>query len=258
MISTEGRLANYPFALLSELRDAANEHGYRIGPEEAGGWIFFRSASAPGEIALAAASANGPFFVSISLQGVAQALHYNAAGPSAKGHAGAFMFATRDALRTGVQATYQLSVSLPDFPLEKYERAVSGLGETEGARVQKFRIGQDIFREALIEFWNGTCPLSGISTPCLLRASHLRPWSHCETDSQRLDVHNGLLLSPLWDAAVDAGLVTFDDSGRVLPSDRLEDAARDALNINTAPIIKLSERHLRYLSYHRSHVWVRV
>ena len=44
-----------PFALLSELRDAANEHGYRIGPEEAAGWLFFRSASAPAEIGLAAA-----------------------------------------------------------------------------------------------------------------------------------------------------------------------------------------------------------
>ena len=30
-------------------------------------------------------------------------------------------------------------------------------------------------------------------------------------DALRLDVHNGLLLSALWDAAFDAGLISFAD-----------------------------------------------
>jgi len=65
------RLDNYPFALQSELRDAANEHGYRVGPEQAAGWLFFRSASAPGEIALAATQDGlaGPFFLIRALRG---------------------------------------------------------------------------------------------------------------------------------------------------------------------------------------------
>lgn len=257
MISTDRRLTAYPFIVLSELRDAANEHGYRIGPEEAGGWIFFRSASAPGEIGLAAVSASGPFFLSIMLPGVARALKVQPATPWAKGHAGAFMFATRDELHGGVQAVYRLSVSLPNFPLEKYEKAVAAIGETEGERAQKFRIGQDIFRDALMEYWNGTCPLSGISGPALLRASHMIPWSDCTTDAQRLDVHNGLLLSALWDAAFDAGLVTFDDDGSVMTSPRLEDAALDALFVNKAARLPLREEHRPYLAHHRNHVWIR-
>lgn len=257
MTSTEGRLAAYPFVLLSELRDAANEHGYRIGPEEAGGWILFRSASAPGEIGLAAASALGPFFLSLMLPGVVRALDAQAATPWAKGHAGAFMFATRDELHAGVQAAYRLSVSLPNFPLEKFERAVAGLGETEGERAQKFRIGQNIFRDALMEYWNGTCPLSGISSPALLRASHMIPWSDCTSDAQRLDVHNGLLLSALWDAAFDAGLVTFDDDGLVLTSARLEDAALEALSLDNALRLPLRDEHRPYLAHHRNHVWIR-
>lgn len=257
MISTEGRLAAYPFALLSELRDAANEHGYRIGPEEAGGWIFFRSASAPGEIGLAAASASGPFFLSLMLPGVVRALDAETSAPSAKGHAGAFIFATRDDLHAGVQAVYRLSVSLPNFPLEKYEKAVARMGETEGERAQKFRIGQNIFRDALMEYWNGSCPLSGISSPDLLRASHMMPWSDCVTDAQRLDVHNGLLLSALWDAAFDAGLVTFDDDGVVLTSARLEDAALEALSLDKAPRLALRDEHRLYLAHHRNHVWIR-
>lgn len=257
MISTDGRLTAYPFIVLSELRDAANEHGYRIGPEEAGGWIFFRSASAPGEIGLAAESPSGPFFLSLMLPGVVRALDAQAATPWAKGHAGAFMFATRDELHVGVQAVYRLSVSLPNFPLEKFERAVAGIGETEGQRAQKFRIGQNIFRDALMEYWNGTCPLSGISGPDLLRASHMMPWSDCTTDAQRLDVHNGLLLSALWDAAFDAGLVTFDDNGVILTSPRLEIAAHQALSIGQAPRLALRDEHQPYLAYHRQHVWMR-
>jgi hypothetical protein len=56
---------------------------------------------------------------------------------------------------------YRLSVSLPNFSLEKYEKAVAGIGETEGERAQKYRIGQNIFRDDLMEYWNGRCPLSG-------------------------------------------------------------------------------------------------
>jgi predicted restriction endonuclease len=47
--------------------------------------------------------------------------------------------------------------------------------------------------------------------PALLRASHIVPWAQCQTDALRLDVPNGLLMSALWDAAFDAGLVSFDD-----------------------------------------------
>ncbi|MFQ6162480.1 HNH endonuclease [Sinorhizobium meliloti] len=257
MSSTEGRLAAYPFVLLSELRDAANEHGYRIGPEEAGGWIFFRSASAPGEIGLAAISGSGPFFLSLSLPGVARALDAQPAAPWAKGHAAAFMFATRDELHAGVQAVYRLSVSLPNFPLEKYERAVAGIGETESERAQKFRIGQSIFRDALMEYWNEACPLSGISNPALLRASHMIPWSDCTTDAQRLDVHNGLLLSALWDAAFDAGLITFDPHGTPLPSPHLEPAARIDLRVDNVRRLNLRTEHLPYLYHHRNTIWKR-
>ena len=64
-----------------------------------------------------------------------------------------------------------------------------------------------------MQYWNGPCPLSGIAEPELLRASHIVPWAACESDAERLDVHNGLLLSALWDAAFDKGLTSFADGG---------------------------------------------
>lgn len=257
MIGTDARLTTYPFPLLSELRDAANEHGYRIGPEEAAGWLFFRSASAPAEIGLAAAGLAGPFFLSVAHQGVARTLDALPISPCAKGHAGAFMFITRENLHKGVGAAYRLSVSLPNFPLERYQKAVASLGDTEGERAKKFRIGQDIFRDALMEYWQGSCPLTRISNPQLLRASHMMPWSRCETNGQRLDVHNGLLLSALWDASFDAGLLTFDDDGRVLPSPGLDAAALAELRISDTRPLVLRREHLPYLAYHRNNIWKR-
>ena len=199
----------------------------------------------------------GPFFLSVLHEGVATTLDASPTFPCAKGHAAAFKFATRDDLHVGVAAVYRLSVSLPDFPLEKYQRAAANIGDTEGERIQKFRIGQNIFRDALMEYWNGSCPLSGISSPELLKASHMMPWSRCERDEQRMDVHNGLLLSALWDAAFDSGLVTFNSDGSVLTSPRLEGAARYHLEISTARKLTLRKEHQFYLTFHREKIWIR-
>ena len=68
-----------------------------------------------------------------------------------------------------------------------------------------------------MDYWGGRCPITGITEPALLRASHIVPWADCD-DAQRLDVHNGLLLSALWDAAFDTGLVSFADDGTASPA----------------------------------------
>jgi hypothetical protein len=56
------------------------------------------------------------------------------------------------------------------------------------------------------------------------RRQHIVPWSDCN-DEQRLDVHNGLLLSALWDAAFDQGLVSFGDDGKPCVSPSLGEIA---------------------------------
>jgi putative restriction endonuclease len=56
----------------------------------------------------------------------------------------------------------------------------------------------------------------------LLIASHILPWgAHV---AERLNVRNGLSLSRLHDAAFDQGLITFDDSLRLLLSPQLRTA----------------------------------
>jgi predicted restriction endonuclease len=114
------------------------------------------------------------------------------------------------------------------------------------------RIGQDLFRQALIEYWNGQCPITDITDPALLRASHIVPWAECESDEQRLDVHNGLLLSALWDAAFDAGLVSFADDGGVLISPELGAEAKRQLGASPRRTIEgLTSLHQSNLQWHR-------
>jgi putative restriction endonuclease len=257
LASTAARCTTYSFALESELRDAAHEHGYRIELGAAAGWIFFASASAPGEIAVAATEAGmaGPFFLSVAHPGAARELVAQRAEPCAKGHATAFAFPNRESLFAGVRAVYRLSISLPTLPYEEFIKETAHLGNTEAERAQKVRIGQDRFRSALLAYWNGICPLTGITEPDLLRASHIIPWAECTSDQERLDVHNGLLLSALWDAAFDKGLVTFDDYGRAIASPQLSDEARKALGLDAVSALPLSDDHRIRLKYHRDKIW---
>jgi hypothetical protein len=65
-------------------------------------------------------------------------------------------------------------------------------------------------------------------------------------------VHNGLLLSALWDAAFDAGLVSFANDGTVLASPELSADARTALGIERAPRLpNLRDAHRVNLGAHR-------
>jgi predicted restriction endonuclease len=156
-------------------------------------------------------------------------------------------------LHRALDRVYRLAVSLPEAPLDRFKAETKNLPHTtEAERLVIQRIGQDVFREALMDYWGGRCPLTGITEPALLRASHIRPWAEC-TDEQRLDVHNGLLLSALWDAAFDRGLVSFADDGTVLVNPTLGAAARDALGMTTVPrLLGLRDEHRTNLALHRA------
>lgn len=126
---------------------------------------------------------------------------------------------------------------------------------TEAERLVIQRVGQNIFREKLLEYWDGKCPLTGITDHALLRASHILPWKSCENDAQRLDVHNGLLLSALWDAAFDQGLVTFDDDGR--PQFYPQISETTLTHLKWQSTIDLNDKHRRYLVHHRTLVFAK-
>ncbi|TIN43079.1 MAG: HNH endonuclease [Mesorhizobium sp.] len=65
------------------------------------------------------------------------------------------------------------------------------------------------------------------------------------------NVHNGLLLSALWDAAFDQGLVTFDNEGSPEFSPALSEVARAELRwLDPLP---LAEKHEQRLAWQRAY-----
>jgi putative restriction endonuclease len=143
--------------------------------------------------------------------------------------------------------------ALPDAPLAAYwERTRTMAANTEAERLVKQRIGQDIFRASLEDYWSGRCPITGVADRALLRASHTRPWAACETDEERLDVYNGFLLAAHLDAAFDAALMTFDDEGGLLWSSKLSGKAKSILKDGGVKQIRLAPAHQTYLAHHHA------
>lgn len=128
------------------------------------------------------------------------------------------------------------------------------LPSTEREAIVKARIGQGRFRESLISYWSA-CAVTGCGEAALLRASHIKPWAKA-TLEERLNLYNGLLLSPALDACFDSGYVSFNDDGKILISKRLtvEDAC--ALGVTSYMRLKRVEpEHRKYLAFHRAHIF---
>lgn len=241
------------FITTEESHKAAYDNGFRVALGTQGGWTGYRSTTARGEVWIARDPLQHIWLLTLSHSGVVAELPLPRAEiPSAPGQ-GTYAFSKLSDLYDALDRGYKLGVSLPDAPLEVFRKRTANLpSNTETERLTVVRIGQNIFRDALLEYWNGRCPLTGITDPALLRASHIVPWAECESDELRLDVHNGLLLSALWDCAFDSGLISFTDAGAVLRSPRLSSAAAATLGVNSAPcLLGLTEVHCLNLGRHR-------
>ena len=237
--------------LRSELVEAAWNHGYRSERGEANGWLYFASdIGVPGEIGLAVADGGGTWFLSVDHPGVAAELIAAPAMPIPAGKRGAFGFATQREMRRAISRAYDLARSLPTLPLAEFEAEAAELRATEVDAIVRRRVGQDVFRRALMRYWDGRCPITGITEPALLRASHIVPWAECASDAERLNVHNGLLLAAHWDAAFDAGLLGFGYDGRAVVRPNLDDATLTALAIPRAAPLPLTDAHRSRLAWH--------
>lgn len=141
------------------------------------------------------------------------------------------------------------------------ESDTASLSTSEREAVVKVRFGQGAFRSSLLEIAGDVCWMSGIEGKELLIASHIQPWAHCEKNPDaRGCMDNGLLLSSLWDAAFDSGLVTFDEEWRVISSSTLSESAKRHLGLREEMSLPEEFRNLarsQYLAYHRAVVFKR-
>jgi hypothetical protein len=218
-----------------------------------GGWAGYQSTTARGQVWIARDSLQNVWLLALTHPGVVAEVSLSHAEISNAPGQASYAFPNLSGLYDALDRAYKLGVSLPDAPLAVFHKRTAALpNTTEAERLTVVRIGQNIFRDALLEYWNGRCPLTGITDRALLRASHIVPWAECESDELRLDVHNGLLLSALWDCAFDSGLISFSNSGSVLRSSRLSDAAALALQLDSVRAVnQLTDPHRQNLGRHR-------
>jgi len=124
--------------------------------------------------------------------------------------------------------------------------------DTERDAIVKARIGQSTFRQRLIDYWL-SCAVTGCKEQSLLLASHIKPWSK-STQDERLDIYNGILLSPALDRCFDNGYIGFDDEGKILISEKLSSNDKKAMGIdNEMRLNHIKEEHKKYLAFHRKH-----
>jgi 5-methylcytosine-specific restriction enzyme A len=123
---------------------------------------------------------------------------------------------------------------------------------TERTGLVTSRVGQGAYRKRIIHRWEYKCPVTGFNKLDILIASHIVPW--CESnDEERLDVHNGILLSPVYDALFDKHLISFENNGKIILSDAINIGAYKKIGVSGAEKInELSNYNLQYLERHRS------
>ena len=111
------------------------------------------------------------------------------------------------------------------------------------------RVGQERFRRLVLAVWKGQCAITGATQ--FLIAGHMKPWSE-SSDTERLDPFNGLALSPVYDRAFDAGLITFEVDGRIRISPLLQHNAARLGITGKERISTLAPGHVPYLQYHQN------
>ena len=129
------------------------------------------------------------------------------------------------------------------------------LSATEKQQLTKARCGQGLFRQN-VEKREKCCRVTGVSDKRFLVASHIKPWAKCETNGERLDGANGLLLAPHIDKLFDRGWITFTEVGEILfaephIAELLQKWGVDPdMNIG-----KFTTKQMGFLEYHRAAIF---
>lgn len=135
---------------------------------------------------------------------------------------------------------------------EILQRTMEGSPERE--RLVKSRRGQGVFRHN-VEQIEKSCRVTGLRDLQHLRASHIKPWKDSD-DYEKLDGHNGLMLSPHVDHLFDRGWILFEDNGMLVPSPKLDALVLQSWRIEPDRQPKpFVPRQIEYLEYHRELVF---
>lgn len=181
--------------------------------------------------------------------------------PTAGTAAHGLVLQTEAELAQWLRRAATLSQALPNQAVTAFEQQVQAelsampaptAQNTEVLRMVRQRVGQQAYRQAMLDYWGGTCAVTGLALPQALRASHAKPWAECSTDAERLDVYNGFLLSANLDALFDNFLISFTDEGVLLVAEQIDHCERKKLGLGDLMRLRwVAAQHLSYLRFHR-------
>jgi hypothetical protein len=136
------------------------------------------------------------------------------------------------------------------FDQEIEMRMVNAETELEKVQLVKARRGQGIFK-ANVRLIEKACRVTGVTDVKHLRASHIKPWAS-SSNQEKLDGHNGLLLSPHLDHLFDRGFISFKNSGDLIVSPRLRSEVLHRWGIETPRNVgAFLDKQGEYLDFHR-------
>jgi hypothetical protein len=123
---------------------------------------------------------------------------------------------------------------------------------TEREQLRLARVGQGRFRNALKKRWR-TCGVIGCGPVDVLVASHIHAWRLCETNKARLDVDNGILLTPNLDKLFDRGFISFAPDGVLLVVRHLNEPDISGLGLHPGMRLRIVHPGMQqYLKRHRA------
>lgn len=130
------------FVVRTEAQQAAWDNGYRRERGIESGWLRYASTTAPGSIWIASASAHGPWLLSLDHSGVAVEIGALPTSLIPGPGIATFIFANLAELHVALGRIYNLAVSLPEAPLERFKaETVNFPRTTEAERLVIQRIG---------------------------------------------------------------------------------------------------------------------
>ena len=128
------------------------------------------------------------------------------------------------------------------------------ISATQKEQLVQARIGQGLFRQNVKRIESG-CRITGVKDKRLLIASHIKPW-RISTNAERLDGHNGLLLSPHIDKLFDKGWISFSEKGALLVSSKDISSILEMWHIDPHQFVgAFTEKQKHYLEHHQKQVF---
>jgi len=150
------------------------------------------------------------------------------------------------------------SMQLAEEPADYAVISEAGMNSIDREVTTKSRgIAQRLFRGNLLRLWQGSCAVTSVQEPRVLRSSHIKPWTTSNV-REKVDHFNGLLLVPNLDALFNEGLISFKNDGRMLVSPAWQADDKRRMHITSdLHLRKVHSKSWPYLEFHRDTLFKR-